>query len=98
MYTALLLRFSVKMLILFTSILWNTNSITLHGAVSIFPKFLRILHQQIDRICPPRHEKHIVVLKHTVGNILMCNQGRVAGTFECGNKPSDSINCGEFLD
>jgi len=25
-------------------------------------------------------------------------QGQVAGTCECGNKPSDSIKCGEFLD
>ena len=25
-------------------------------------------------------------------------QGQVAGTYECGNEPSDSIKCGEFLD
>jgi len=25
-------------------------------------------------------------------------QGQVAGTCECGNEPSGSINCGEFLD
>ena len=24
--------------------------------------------------------------------------GQVAGTYECGNQPSDSIKCGEFLD
>ena len=25
-------------------------------------------------------------------------QGQVAGTCECGNEPSGSIRCGEFLD
>ena len=25
-------------------------------------------------------------------------EGQVAGTCECGNEPSGSINCGEFLD
>ena len=25
-------------------------------------------------------------------------QGQVAGTCECGNEPSGSIKCGEFLD
>jgi hypothetical protein len=25
-------------------------------------------------------------------------QGQVAGSCECGNEPSDSIKCGEFLD
>ena len=25
-------------------------------------------------------------------------QGQVAGTFECGNEPSGSVKCGEFLD
>jgi len=25
-------------------------------------------------------------------------QGQVTGTCECGNEPSGSINCGEFLD
>ena len=25
-------------------------------------------------------------------------QGQVAGAFECGNEPSGSIKCGEFLD
>ena len=25
-------------------------------------------------------------------------QGQVAGTCECGNEPSSSIKCGEFLD
>ena len=24
--------------------------------------------------------------------------GQVAGTCECGNEPSDSVKCGEFLD
>ena len=24
--------------------------------------------------------------------------GKVAGTWECGNEPSGSIKCGEFLD
>ena len=24
--------------------------------------------------------------------------GQVAGTFECGNEPSGSVKCGEFLD
>jgi hypothetical protein len=24
--------------------------------------------------------------------------GKVGGTYECGNEPSGSINCGEFLD
>ena len=24
--------------------------------------------------------------------------GQVAGTCECGNEPSDSIKCGQFLD
>jgi len=26
------------------------------------------------------------------------DQGQVAGTSECGNEPSSSIKCGEFLD
>jgi len=25
-------------------------------------------------------------------------QGQVSGTFNCGNEPSGSIKCGEFLD
>ena len=25
-------------------------------------------------------------------------QGQVAGTYECGNEPSGSIKCGDFLD
>ena len=26
------------------------------------------------------------------------DRGRVAGTCECGNEPSGSLKCGEFLD
>jgi len=97
-YAALVSGFSVKILILFMNILWNTNSITLHGAVSMFPKFLLILHHQIGCFCPSRPEKHNVVPKRAAGNILICNQGSVAGTFECVNKTLGSTNCGEFLD
>ena len=25
-------------------------------------------------------------------------EGQVAGAFECGNEPSGSVKCGEFLD
>jgi hypothetical protein len=35
------------------------------------------------------------------GHGLDCSgpgKGQVAATFECGNEPSDSIKCGEFLD
>jgi len=28
----------------------------------------------------------------------MSGQGQVAGTCNCGNEPSGSIKCGEFLD
>jgi hypothetical protein len=28
----------------------------------------------------------------------LSGQGQVAGTCECGNEPSGSIKCGEFLD
>jgi hypothetical protein len=29
---------------------------------------------------------------------LAQDKGQVAGSFECGNEPSGSIKCGEFLD
>jgi len=34
----------------------------------------------VDRFCHFRPEKHTLVLKRVARNILMCNQGRVAGT------------------
>jgi hypothetical protein len=30
--------------------------------------------------------------------LIWLRRGNVAGTFECGNEPSGSIKCGEFLD
>jgi len=30
--------------------------------------------------------------------LIWLNRGLVAGTCECGNEPSGSIKCGEFLD
>jgi hypothetical protein len=33
-----------------------------------------------------------------VGCIELANDRQVAGTFKCGNEPSGSIKCGEFLD
>jgi hypothetical protein len=30
--------------------------------------------------------------------IELAQDGQVAGTCECGNEPSGSIKCGEFLD
>ena len=32
------------------------------------------------------------------GSSWLSGQGQVAGTCECGNEPSGSIKCGEFLD
>jgi hypothetical protein len=36
-----------------------------------------------------------VILKSVV---IRVRQGQIAGTCECGNEPSGSIKCGEFLD
>ena len=30
--------------------------------------------------------------------LILLRIGQVAGTCECGNGPSDSVKCGEFLD
>jgi hypothetical protein len=59
-------------------------------------KFFLIIikHKQMNTYFAVDVRLHIVL----ESVVIRVRQGQVVGTCECGNEPSGSTNCGEFLD